>query len=344
MSPASTVAGMTIHTTTSTADASNSLDSAAVDAASDTTSHASPDTASTTASESTTPGTAAPSDTTLHRTRAMLPTYDETELPTYIPSTLVASKSTNHIAGIFFSHPQAHYSTFSIRLDTARVDHALRHPNIVDFKIPAPVWEDCAPAVVFSDTKDRAVYFHMHPFLDQGTGSYGYSVNHGELVFSINSAPGVACRFTLPSTGGSYHWRSSIDASNAGSELGYKTSMTLYLESEKAAVVPKHGPPSATTVKKKNGFMSKLLASAASATSAPKPHDFSVLIAVATYDMTLTRDAKDVNGVFEPVGESLDPHLFPWRCQEDCAVFTGSAVAAVFGLKYCSKLYAYKYL
>ncbi|KAI8838332.1 hypothetical protein BJ741DRAFT_602183, partial [Chytriomyces cf. hyalinus JEL632] len=229
---------MNIHSTTNTTTTCTttaedaSLDSASVDTALDTPSHASTDTATT--ASTTTPNA---SDTTLHRTRAMLPTYDETELPTYIPSTLVASKSTNHIAGIFFSHPQAHYSTFSIRLDTARVDHALRHPNNVDFNIPAPVWEDCAPGIVFSDTKDRAVYFHMHPFLDQATGSYGYSVNHGELVFSINSAPGVACRFTLPSTGGSYHWRSSIDATNAGSELGYKTSMTLYLESEKAAVV-----------------------------------------------------------------------------------------------------------
>ncbi|KAI8831194.1 hypothetical protein BJ741DRAFT_617706 [Chytriomyces cf. hyalinus JEL632] len=221
---------MNTHSTTE--DACASLDSVSIDTALDTPSHASIDTASTTA---TSPATPNASDTTLHRTRAMLPTYDETELPTYIPSTLVASKSTNHIAGIFFSHPQAHYSTFSIRLDTARVDHALRHPNIVDFNIPAPVWEDCAPGVVFTDTKDRAVYFHMHPFLDQEAGSYGYSVNQGEVVFSINSAPGVACRFKLPSTGGSYHWRSNIDATNAGSELGYKTSMTLYLESEKAA-------------------------------------------------------------------------------------------------------------
>ncbi|KAJ3233990.1 hypothetical protein HDU81_001815 [Chytriomyces hyalinus] len=339
---ATTVADTAIRSAT---DASATLDPP-MDMSAGTPSDTASDTASTTAS-ATAPGTpntgsANASDTTLHRTRAMLPTYDETELPTYIPSTLVASKSTNHIAGIFFSHPQAHYSTFTIRLDTARVDHALRNPNIVDFGIPAPVWEDCAPGIVFSDTKDRAVYFHMQPFLEEGTGVYGYSVNHGELVFEINGAPGVACRFTLPSTGGWYHWRSNIDATNAGSELGYKTSMTLYLESEKAAVVPKPGPPA--TFKKKNGFMSKLLASAANATSSPKPHDFSVLIAVATYDMTLTRDVKDVNGVFEPVGESLDPHLFPWRCQEDCAVFTGSAVAAVFGLKYCSKLYAYKYL
>ncbi|KAI8613563.1 hypothetical protein BC830DRAFT_1131628 [Chytriomyces sp. MP71] len=279
---------------------------------------------------------------TLHdvpRSRAQLPTYDELMLPSYVPSRLKVTKSGNNTPGYFFSFPDAHYSTFIVKLDTERVDYAFKTRKKNDFGIPAPIWEDHAPRVTLTDTKDRSVFFTMAPYLNKATGIYGYDVNNGEIRFEVNGSkdPCVMSRFRLPSTGGSFCWRGTQNYDNIGVELGYVVSLTLYLESQAESSQRPDPPPP----KSKFGFgaMGKLLQAQPQVVTRT---DFTGLLAVAKYETKLTHDIRDMNGELTPVIDSLDPHDFPWSTQEDCAVFIGSVIAALYGLRFTSRCVAHK--
>ncbi|KAJ3015537.1 UNVERIFIED_CONTAM: hypothetical protein HDU68_012684 [Siphonaria sp. JEL0065] len=242
---------------------------------------------------------------------------EEDLLPHYISTNLmiIPTSSENALAVV---HPGSTTPSYTLTLDHSAINAKTKLQNNTTALVNVDQFrmrtlQDEVPSIKIIDSHDRTLLATITPFSTQPGPfqnlEFKVATNYGDCVFNLT--PGGfkrnnLCSFKLPTTRANYHWESSIDRDDL--KPGRKITLTLFLEAEKEET-------------NKIGTFFKKLA----------PKSYSEKIAVATYE-TVTpsgSDKKVKKGTLTPLGGAE-----PWKSRDECGVFIGSVVAAVYGIAY----------
>ncbi|KAJ3010213.1 UNVERIFIED_CONTAM: hypothetical protein HDU68_002281, partial [Siphonaria sp. JEL0065] len=226
--------------------------------------------------------------------------------PQYLPTSLQFAQYDQDTISLLV--PGSRFAAFNIALDSSKISH----PATASEQ-PKPTLETSIPSIVLTDSMDRQELLSMIPQDEEFTCN---GVSKAIRIRS-NHNDATICSFNLPSTGGSYQWRSSQELSLTRETT--KVALTLYIESGEYEEEKESGG----RIKRwfynlHPGFVS----------------DFSSVIAVARFESIVEPDAMKFSGTLRPFGDNENVHELPWNSREDVAMVIASATASIFALKY----------
>ncbi|KAI9348707.1 hypothetical protein BDR26DRAFT_853743 [Obelidium mucronatum] len=251
-------------------------------------------------------------------------------LPSYVSTSLEITTSASGLH-LLVSHPGASFASYTIVLDKSNISSQAK--NASNLSLLANVDQFCmrtlqeeVPVVTISDYIDQTLLLTMTPFSTSPGPlqklEFKASSNCGDCVFALTPNVGfksknsqnLVCSFQLPTTNAKYQWEASIEREKWRS--GKKIVLTLHLLESAKQASDSNGKSGRV-----GSFFQKFVSSSSSNVNR---------IAVATYE-TVTPNGHEkslLKGVLQPISD------VPWRNADECAMFLGSVIAAMYGIAY----------